>query len=298
MQFGISRVGVRFACLLVGLLAAPTMVLGVTINYTYLDHVRRAVYQETPTITTLSPDLAEPSAGPIVALDPSDGFIDALTGSLASADWFGTTITTFNWVGTANGVFYVDVYKAIANRDANAAQLLVHYERGPGDPAAADLFWIQTVDTTSRGRNVPANEVIPYVDVYGSSYPAGAKLPFYFRPDETVLDDNPYVGRADIRSSSFTIGANAFDYDIAFWDEPDRSPTNSWRGELFLAFYDATSHFVQVLDGIEWGFVASVPEPPTILLVGVGLLICFAACGIPSAAPVGWRRVDPGRSQA
>ena len=285
------RLSMRFAACLIGLLVAPTMAFAVTINYAYLDHIRQAIYPDVPTITTLSPDLAEPSAGPLLVLDPSAGFENALINSLASADWFGTSITTFNWVGSANGVFYIDEYKAVANKDTNAAQLLLHYERGAGDPAAADLFWIQSVNTTLRGNNVPNNEIIPYVDVYASSYPAGGKLPFYFRPDETVLDDNPYVGNASIRSSSFTIGANTLNYDIAFWDQPSRPPTNTWEGELFLAYYDSPSHFVQVLDGIDWGFNV-VPEPSTIFLLGLGLLTCFAFCGI---RPVDMFRHVPGK---
>jgi hypothetical protein len=252
------------------LLLAVSPSFAVTINYVYLDHVRRASAPPIPTTTTLSPDLADPSAGPILILDPSAGFMTAMTNSLASADWWGSSITTFNWVGSLSGVFYIDVYKALAFDGSGAAQLLVHYERGATDPAANTLFWIQTVSTSLRGNNVPAMEVIPYADVYASPYAANMKLPFYFTPAETTLDNNPYVGRANIRSSNFTIGTNNFNYDIAFWDQPSRPINNYWEGELFLATFDSAAHYVQVLDGIDWGFNV-VPQPASLVLMSTAL---------------------------
>jgi hypothetical protein len=253
--------------------AAPSD--AVTINYVNLNHLRQATHPNLPTITTLNPDLAEPSAGPILTTTPSGGFTSAMTGSVASGDWFGDEINTFNYTGSLTGVFFIDVYRAKAADGSGSAEFLVRYERGPGDPAANTLHWIQTVDTSLRGNNVPNNEGIPYVDVYASSYPAGAKLPFYFRPDETVLDANPYVGGANIRSSSYTIGANTFNYDLAFWDEPSRPIFNFWRGELFLASYDVAGKTVTVYDGILWGFDV-VPEPSAMLIVfasGAALLL-------------------------
>jgi len=264
-------------CTMLAVLVVTATASAATVNYTYLDHIRQAVSPNNLITTTLNPDLPDPSAGPISVLDPSAGFQNALTNSVASNGWWGSSIVTFNWVGSANGVFYIDEYKAIANNTFGAAQLLARYERGFNDPVANDLFWIQTADTTLRGNNVPANEVIPYVDVYASSYANGGKLPFYFRPDETTLDNNPYVGNANIRSSSYTIGANTFNYDIAFWDQPSRPPVNSWRAELFLAYYEPATKYVQVLDGISWGFdVAAVPVPAAVWLFGSGIAGLFA----------------------
>ena len=233
--------------------------------------------------TTLNPDL--PGA-PILQPDPSNGFTGAMTGSLASADWWGDEITTFDYTGSLNGTLYVDVYRAGADpAPFGFADLLVRYTRGAGDPLASDLFWIQTVDTSQRGNNVPANEQIPYADVYASGYPAGQKLPFYFRPDEVDLDSNAWItahggangntSRAPIRSSNYTVGGNNYTYDIAFFDRPSRAPTNYWRGELFLASYDAPNKTVVVYDGIRWGFDV-VPEPSTGLLLALGTVMIAA----------------------
>lgn len=237
----------------------------VTINYAFLNHRHQDTHPNIPTITTLAPDLAPPSGGPILTTHPSAGFTNAMTGSLASNDWWGNTITHFNYTGSLSGVFFIDVYRAKSGDGFGSAEFLVRYERGANDPPANSLHWIQTVDTSVRGNNVPMAEGIPYVDVYASSYPAGGKLPFYFRPDETTLDNNPYVGNADIRSGNYTIGGNNFAYDIAFWDEPSRPIHNFWRGELFLASFDAVAKSVTVYDGILWGFNV-VPEPSSLMI--------------------------------
>src|SRR3989344_619787 len=215
-------------CTMLAVLVVTATASAATVNYTYLDHIRQAVSPNNLITTTLNPDLPDPSAGPISVLDPSAGFQNALTNSVASNDWWGSSIVTFNWVGSANGVFYIDEYKAIANNTFGAAQLLARYERGVNDPVANDLFWIQT-------------------------------------------------GNATIRSSSYTIGANTFNYDIAFWDQPSRPPVNSWRAELFLAYYEPATKYVQVLDGISWGFdVAAVPVPAAVWLFGSGIAGLFA----------------------
>lgn len=230
-------------------------------------------------VTTLNPDL--PGA-PILQVDPTNAFTGAMTGSLASADWWGDEVTTFDYTGDLNGTLFVDVYRAGATPGVGFADLIVRYTRNAGDPAAADLFWIQTVDTSLRGNGVPGTEQIPYVDVYASSYPAGQKLPFYYRPDEVDLDANAFItahgggnantSRAPIRSSNYTVGGINYTYDIAFQDRPSRPPINYWRGELFLATYDAPNKTVKVYDGITWGFNV-VPEPSTGLLVALGSML-------------------------
>ena len=254
----------------------------VTINYSLMDYLHQDIEPTLPTITTLNPDI--PSGGPVLTTDPSDGFKNAMTNSLASNDWWGPTINSFNWVGDLTGIFWVDVYRAGANNGWGYAQLLIRYDRGTGDPAADSLFWIQTVNTSLRGNNVPGTEVIPYADIYASSYPNGAKLPFYFRPDELVLDTNPYVGQANIRSSSYTIGGNTYNYDIAFWDQPSRGVTSYWQGELFLASYDALNKSVVIYDGVDWGFNV-VPEPASLGMLALGSLFIL-------------RRIRPERKQA
>ncbi len=195
--------------------------------------------------------------------------MNAMTISKASADWWGTTITTFNWVGTLNGTFVVDVYNAEhTGVKSGGAEFLLHYERGNGDPAATDLFWIQVVDTNKKN----GGEAIPYPDVYFSAYPDGSKLPFFFRPDETEIDNNSYVGRQDIRNGSYHLAGNEYIYDMAFWDFPSRYHDANWSGELFLASFDQQHSFVQVYDGVKWGFNI-IPEPSTLSLLIVPFLL-------------------------
>src|SRR5262249_24473520 len=90
-------------------------------------------------------------------------------------------------------------------------------------------------------------------------------------------DPNSYVGQADIHSGSYKINGKGpnLSYDLALWDWPQRSATNSWRGELFLASYDKDKKKVTVYDGMNWGFdiTAKTPEPATDLLMGLSLVV-------------------------
>jgi hypothetical protein len=145
---------------------------------------------------------------------------------------------------------------------------------------AKNLFWLQVVNTTSSNGGEPNNS--PYPDIYASPYKgvtatgtyvspiAGTKaLPFYFTPAETTLDPNPYVGKANIRSSSFTLTNSKGtkvkrNNDMAFWDFPTRPATNSWTADLWLAGWDGATKNITVYNGVEWGFnVKPVPEVST-----------------------------------
>lgn len=244
-----------FGSILIALLLLPTLSWGSTIDNSHV--IGNHKDDNGTTKITLNPDPVQ------LLADPSTEFMNAMTNSKAADDWWGDTIDTFNWTGSLNGTFVIDVYNAKhSTLTSGGAEILLHYDRGDGDPVASDLFWIQVVDSSFKN----GGETIPYPDVYFSSYPAGGKLPFYFRPDETVLDPNPYVGQKPIRSSSYTVGGTEYDYDLAFWDFPKREADAYWTGELFLATYDDVNDFVKVYDGVKWGFTI-VPEPPTIVLL-------------------------------
>lgn len=210
---------------------------------------------------TLDPDPIQNSSEFFLTTNPSQAFRDAMTKSKAANDWKNDL--TFNYVDSSGndlnlgGNLTIDVYKAAFRTESSTiednlggAQLLTHYNRAAIDPAASDLYWIQVVTTNKPN----GGETIPYPDVYFSPYPAGGRLPFYYTPSETNIDDNPYVGVKPIRSSNYTVNGINYDYDIAFWDWPSRTPNAFWRGELFLATYDQTKKEVNVYDGIQWGF--------------------------------------------
>ena len=220
-------------------------------------------------VVTLDPDPFEPGGGVFLRSDPSAGFIDAMTKSKAAADWKDKLKFTYD--GDLNGTMRIDVYAAKHTADlTGGAEFLLHYNRGAGDPAAADLFWIQTVDSSTRN----GGETAAYPDVYFSNYPAGSKQPFYFRPEETNLDANPYVGAKPIRSGDFTVKDIKYDYDIAFWDFPQRTADAWWRGELFLASYDKAGGNVKIYDGVYWGFdIVKTPEPSTLMLAAIGVML-------------------------
>ena len=217
-----------------------------------------------PVTVTLNPDPIQNVGEFFLRGDPSQAFKDAMTKSKAAADWKDNL--TFTYDGSLNGNMTIDVYNAkMKTAGSGGAQLLAHYNRGVGDPNASDLFWIQVVDTTKPN----GGETAPYPDVYLSGYGAGSKLPFYFRPDETTIDPNAYVGQKPIRNGNYTVNGVNYDYDLTFWDWPSRGPTNTWRGELFLATYDSGAKTVKVYDGIYWGFDI-VPEPSSYVSLAIG----------------------------
>lgn len=262
-----------------GLPAVATLLLvgvgssrAMTVNYSVLNQgTNYRPTQTEPTFPTTT------NLFPLVSLSsPSAGFRDAMVSSVAAADWIELDnptkpIQSFDFDGTANGVLYVDVYQAIAEDRFGRANFQVRYQRNtnPGlvDPDVSNLFWIQTVTTTRKGSGVPGNETNPYVDVYASSYAAGGKLPFYYRPDETTLDNNGVSAGEPIKSGTINTPSVGLTYDLAFTDQPGRAIFNTWQGELFLASYDTTAKSVTVLDGISWGFVV-VPEPSSLMIFG------------------------------
>jgi hypothetical protein len=258
----------RFALPVIALLAgslatATTLTYGSGTIHNHTDDNGKSV-------VTLNPDYIDSGGCCFLKLDPSQDFQNAMTKSKAAAAWAGLT---FDYTGSLNGNFSIDVYNAAHTGDmTGGAQLLVRYTRGAGDPAANQLLWIQVVDTTAPN----GGETIPYPDVYSGAN-AGSNLPFFYTPAETKLDPNSYAGQANIYSSTYKINGKgpALPYDIAFWDFPTRSATNSWRGELFLASYDAPNKKVTVYDGMSWGFdiTANAPEPGTYAMIGVALLL-------------------------
>lgn len=252
--------------------AAGILVLALPAGSTTLTYGGNTIHNHThdsgASVVTLDPDPIT-DGGFFLSLDPSLDFQNAMTKSKAAANWKGLK---FDFTGSLAGNFDIDVYNAAHSAPLRGgAQLLLRYTRGAGDPAARDLLWIQTVNTTDPN----GGETIPYPDVYSGAN-AGSNLPFFYTPDETKLDPNSYVGQADIYSGKYKVNGKGSDlsYDISFWDWPQRSPTNTWRGELFLASYDKANSKVTVYDGLNWGFdIDKTPEPASYLLVGSALLI-------------------------
>ena len=236
-------------------------------------------------VVTLNPDYIESGGCCFLSADPSKDFQNAMTKSKAAAKWKDLT---FDYSGSLNGNFTLDVYNAKHTAGlTGGAEILLRYTRGAGDPAASNLLWIQVVNTSAPN----GGETIPYPDVYSGAN-SSSNLPFFFAPTETKLDPNPYVGAANIYSSSYKVngaGPN-LNYDLAFWDFPQRDANATWRGELFLAGYDSAKKSVVVYDGLNWGFdiTAKAPEPGTDLLVGIALLALRLLTGRGVTKP--WRR--------
>jgi hypothetical protein len=241
-----------------------------------------------PDPISTTPD--EPSAAFKNALDPTVG-----TGL---ANWGAGTnqAITVQYSHALNGTLSVDLYSAaISGPNFGGGQIAVHYNGAP--PLNQNLVWVQLVTTTD-----PANPpgASPYLDIFASNYTAGngyaLKLPFFYRPDETTLDNatGQETGGLGIRNSNYTINGTNYAYNpgIAFDDWSQRSYTNhtvTWTGDLLLGSwtgpltkppgggYGATT--LTIYQGIQWGWILTpTPEPSAFFstLEAGSVLLVFA----------------------
>ena len=134
------------------------------------------------------------------------------------------------------GKFLIDVdYAQHSTATLGGAQFLARYVRGAGETDAfvKSLQWVQIIKTDDAN----GNEKGAYPDVYNSGYQAGKALPFYYF-NQTKLDPSTYVGTPDVYTSSYDLKFNGaqkatkLNYDLAFWDWPQREPNHSWMRRI------------------------------------------------------------------
>ena len=242
---------------------------------------------------TLMPDPLQIPADTFLQVNSPQAFTNALnpaTSNFANTNWGPATSQPLqiNYdPNSLDGILTIDSYSAaISQPYSGGGQINVHFDLGVDssiDPS--ELLWVQLVTTTAPA-NPPGTS--PYLDVFASGYKASNGyalfLPFFYRPDETLLDNATGLetGAEGIRSNSYTIGGNNYYYDIAFDDFSQRTyqdQTIDWTGDLFLASwsgplakpgaagYGATT--LTIYNGIEWGWeITAVPEPPIAPLFG------------------------------
>lgn len=182
----------------------------------------------------------DPGTGTFVAisgigqvLGASQDDIDTMHAAYGGAGW------RFVNGGALHGDLYVNKYKASAPPGASGgAHLNITYNRDPGDPPLANLFWLQIVNGPVLTGGTPAVDPVPPDD----------SLPFYFTSAEESGFRDPMVG----------------DGDYGFDDAPETpypaapggpAPTTSGFGAmLYLVSWDGSSHDVMVHSGFSWAF--------------------------------------------
>ncbi|RUL88037.1 PEP-CTERM sorting domain-containing protein [Tautonia sociabilis] len=197
---------------------------------------------------------------------------------------------TFSYAGGLSGTLNIDAYKAYANDGYGGAEFRATYTRGTGDPALADLYWIQMVDTGDP--IVPGMN--PVIDPILNDTNETPVMPFYW---DINGDDPDYHDSTHKTSSTYKF----IDVPAVPYPNPPPFPHFTrlyWTADLMLASWDGTLNngvgSVTIHDGIRWGFyhlvshdpprsaadavrfdrrpagLAAVPEPASLALVSLG----------------------------
>lgn len=223
--------------------AAPT--LTVTAGAVYNANSAQATV--TATVPTL---IAPPTA--------ASTYTTAFNNWNASGGGQGWTLAFGASLG-ADTKFNITTYRAFVTGATGGVEILMTYTQGAdapnpatqanvGDPETA--FWSQSIVT-----NDPLNgNTSPYLDISEGTNNGG---------------------------STFDAPLYPFQYaDTAFYDAPRRTvvppngPSKSWTGSNYLVKRNLTTKTLTVYDGITYGFtVAPVPEPATLVTLGVGALV-------------------------
>ena len=127
------------------------------------------------------------------------------------------------------------------------AQVLEH-NRGTREPAAAaDLFWIQTVDYNTAFWDFPSRETYKRIDVYKAAHDS----------------DSDYWGGAQFLAHNRGAEDPAAAADL-FWIQTVDYDTGDFRSKVGS---------LKIYDGVYWGFNIEGPEPSSLFLAGIGVML-------------------------
>lgn len=167
--------------------------------------------------------------------------------------------------GNLQGAFNVNTYQAVGGASVGANFNLTYKPTGT-DPGAngnyANLHWIQRVfDNFNITAPNPANRGFGKPEDVIDNDPNNPALPYY----------DGLIKNAKGMLVPFSIVPN-------FEDASRRAamPGITWSAELFLVKDDGKvngKEELTVYDGVSWGWRTVVPEPATVLISGIGLLL-------------------------
>jgi hypothetical protein len=195
------------------------------------------------------------------------------------------TVWKFSYAPQFNGTITMTNYAAVAGRGVGGANISVTYQPGANDPAAADVRWIQVIDT-----NTPTGFISKQgVDSTGTNgIPAGTKAYLdneQFKNVPPGKSDDPWYGHLSVPKGG-DITQSALANSKGFRDSARLALKDglSWQAAFFIVKDNVqikdqvTTHDVTIYGGVEWGFKdsavpAAMPEPGTISLVFLGGLL-------------------------
>jgi len=135
------------------------------------------------------------------------------------------------------------------------------YERAAGDPAVANIGFVQLIRT-----NTPLDHGVTW------GYTDAGDPGFTYYIDNGYIGDNapdnPFYGSDDNDPATGYAGIGQF-----LLDAPGRLLTDAyveWEAQTYLATWDRANKDITLFNGIQWGFTITVPTPGGIAFLALG----------------------------
>jgi hypothetical protein len=147
------------------------------------------------------------------------------------------------------------------NAGAGGADICLTYQPQGEDPSGSIVRWLQVIST-----NDPSG--------FGTTngYNQGGGYTGYIDngwTGQTNPPSDPYYGKDDDINSTGYWGNST-----AFVDQPARGFQQGldWDAQVFIAFGDLNAKYLNIYDGVAWGFTLT-PEPGTASLIAFGTVL-------------------------
>jgi hypothetical protein len=226
---------------------APAVGDPIYVNPTGGNHIHSSICPALDGFNVLDPDPVAP-----LAAMTSEMFDELTGGDTPFPGW------SYQSGIPLNGTFHIDQYQSrFTDPHVSGARINMRYVRGLGDPPAANLRWVQLIDTNApldpNGANPPGPPTSPYLDPYPDDAD-GEGGPFYYSDEK----DSTFDYRRHVRGGpAHGFGA---DYDAHFYDFSRRPhpPTSfvEWHAQLHLTQLSAPMNVI-FYEGFRWGFEAA-----------------------------------------
>jgi len=165
--------------------------------------------------------------------------------------------------GARNGTLTISTLDVFQTGTQGGLDIVASFD---GDAAANTYRWLQYIDWAPIGAPFRGETASPFTDPPPLDVDDG--LPFYWTNTERNNEGQGWV-----------TGANQTDNPL-FSDTPTANDSRAvpgtpftFRLNLFLTDYNATTETVTIYDGVQYGFnISAVPVPAAVWLFGSGLV--------------------------
>lgn len=221
---------------------SPAAVAATYVNPPAATHIHMSICPALDGANILDPDPATPVGVASLAM-----VNELAAGDTAYPGWMFQSA-----IGPLSGTFNIDRYDSrFWDVHNSGAVISIRFVRGLTDPPAANLRWIQLINTNSpidpNGPGAaPGPPTPPYIDPY---------------PDDADLEGGPFYYSDEFGSEwDYRDHINGANYDANFGDFSHRPhpPTSyvEWSAELFLTELSAPKNVI-FHEGVLWGWKAA-----------------------------------------